>query len=266
MRPQKGEQLALRLLLAQHGVADVGAVEAGEEQPRLAQLQAAGDVLARLRVGGGGQRHARHAGKPRRQPGELQIFGAEIMPPLADAMRLVDGEERDLHPVQHLQEIRHHQPFGRDIEQVQPPRAQIGAHLRPLGPERLELIAAAARRVGAAPPPGRASARSAARRRCRPRAAQRRQLVTQRFAAAGRHQHDRVAAGDDMRDHRFLLPAKGGEPEQAVQHIAWVGNDVRWQGGGVWRWAIHAPGYNLRARQRNRDNRPHAARLRADRA
>ena len=66
-------------------------------------------------------------GKRSAEFGELQIFRAEIMPPLADAMRLVDGEQRDLHAVQHLQKVRHHQPFGRDVEQVQPPGAQIRA-------------------------------------------------------------------------------------------------------------------------------------------
>ncbi len=55
----------------------------------------AGDILARLRIGRGGEGDARNIGKALRQCGELQIFRPEIMAPLADAMRLVDGEERD---------------------------------------------------------------------------------------------------------------------------------------------------------------------------
>ena len=51
--------------------------------------------------------------------GELAILRAEVVAPLADAMRLVDGEQRDLDVREHLQEARRRQPLGRDIEQVE---------------------------------------------------------------------------------------------------------------------------------------------------
>ena len=44
-------------------------------------------------------------------------------------------------------------------------------------------------------------------------AQQRRDLVAQRLAAAGRHQHQRVAAADDVLDDLGLLPAKRGIAE-----------------------------------------------------
>ena len=50
--------------------------------------------------------------------------------------------------------------------------------------------------------------------------AQRRDLVADRFAGAGRKQHHRIAALDDVVDHRLLLAAEFGMAEDLVQHIA----------------------------------------------
>ena len=58
------------------------------------QLEALDDVGARQRVGGGGEGDARHAGIALGQHRELQVVLAEVVAPLADAVRLVDGEHR----------------------------------------------------------------------------------------------------------------------------------------------------------------------------
>ena len=50
-----------------------------------------------------------------------------------------------------------------------------------------------------------------------PVAQQRRNLVAQRLAAAGRHQHERVAAGGDVFDDRLLLAAELRIAEDAAQ-------------------------------------------------
>ncbi len=42
-------------------------------------------------------------------------------------------------------------------------------------------------------------------------------LITNAFAAAGRHQHQRVAAGDNVADDGFLGTAKAGEAEDAAE-------------------------------------------------
>ncbi len=51
--------------------------------------------LARLPVGGRGQRRHRHAAERLARLGEQAVFGPEIVAPLRDAMRLVDGEPAD---------------------------------------------------------------------------------------------------------------------------------------------------------------------------
>ena len=47
------------------------------------------------------------------------IFGAEIMAPLRDAMRLVDGEERDVGARQQIEAALLHQPLRRDIDEIE---------------------------------------------------------------------------------------------------------------------------------------------------
>ena len=57
-------------------------------------------------------------------------------------------------------------------------------------------------------------------------AQQRRQLIAQRLAAAGRHQHQAIAAVGDMADDRFLRAAKAGQAEHGIQHGERVGGDA----------------------------------------
>ena len=115
----EAQQLRARVVLVDDGVADVRPVEARDEDARLVQRQPPHDLVARLRVGGGGERDARHLGKALVQHRELQVFRAEVVPPLRDAVRLVDGEERELRLGERLEHARHHQALGRDVQQIQ---------------------------------------------------------------------------------------------------------------------------------------------------
>ena len=59
------------------------------------------------------------------------------------------------------------------------------------------------------------------------RAAEGGHLVADAFAAAGRHQHEGVAARHDMLDRLLLQAAKARETEDAVQDLGWVGERVQ---------------------------------------
>ena len=63
------------------------------------------DVLHDRRRGGGGERHPRHP-RPRQGPqlAELEVVGPEVVPPLRDAVRLVDDEVRQLAELDELLE------------------------------------------------------------------------------------------------------------------------------------------------------------------
>ena len=97
------EQLLAAVGLLNDLVTDVGAVERRDELHRVAKLQAVDDLGAGLRVGGGGQRDARHVGKLLVQHRQLDVLGPEIVAPLRDAMRLVDGEQRDLRGLEQVE-------------------------------------------------------------------------------------------------------------------------------------------------------------------
>ena len=77
------------------------------------------DVGPGARVGGRGQRQPRHVAMVVEQGAQLAIVGAEVMPPFADAMRLVDRDQRQRHLVDQPPEALGRRPLGRDIEQVE---------------------------------------------------------------------------------------------------------------------------------------------------
>ena len=63
------------------------------------------DVLHDRRGGGGGEREPRHP-RPRQGPqlAELEVVGPEVVPPLRDAVRLVDDEVSELAKLDQLLE------------------------------------------------------------------------------------------------------------------------------------------------------------------
>ena len=75
-------------------IADVGPVEAGDDQPVRRDSELGEDVGAGARVGGRGQREPRHLGMVVEQRPQLAIVGPEVVAPFADAMRLVDRDQR----------------------------------------------------------------------------------------------------------------------------------------------------------------------------
>ena len=113
------QYLALRVVLYPHAIADVGPVEAGHEQPRLIETELTDDVGSRDLVRRCGQGNARNRRKPVGQLGKLAVIRAEVVTPLADAMGLVDGEECNFHPIELVEEALAEQSLRRHIEQVE---------------------------------------------------------------------------------------------------------------------------------------------------
>ena len=89
------------------------------------------------------------------------IVGPEIMAPFADAMRLVDREQRDVGFLQQPRETLGRRPLGRDIEQVElghrAARRRIAARIVAGAGQRQRRESRSRRRCA----PGPASARSA---------------------------------------------------------------------------------------------------------
>ena len=229
---QKVHELATRLRLLGHAVADVRPVEAGDELRRLLQLQPAHDLPAGRGVGGGRDRDPRHPRPALVQQVQLDVFGPEVVPPLRDAVRLVDGKERNRHPLQQPQEALGQQPLRGHITEV-----QVAGQQRPLHPR---LFIPRQRRVQKGRPHPELPQRvhlilhQGDQRRDDdpgPRPQQRRNLVAQRLAAPGRHQHQGIAAAHHLLDDRLLRPAKARVAEDAVQDVQRVFVHRRVQSG-----------------------------------
>ena len=140
------------------------------------------------------------------------------MAPLADAMRLVDGDQADTDAAQHLHGTAGGQPFRGEVEQLQ--RAGFERL-----PDRLGLFGGVARGQRAGRDAGLAqSAHLVAHQRDQrrdhhghARAEQRRKLETERFAAAGGHDRQHVLAGRHGLDDLPLTGAESVESEHVPQ-------------------------------------------------
>ena len=175
-------------------IMDVGAIERGDELPGVVELQTGDDFIARLLVGGGGQRNARHVRKAFVQHGQLDVFRPEVMPPLRHAMRFVDGKQRNLRGLEQIEAARRHQALRCDIDQVD----AAGAH-QALDARRFFVGLGRIQERGAHAQFGQRI--HLILHQCDQRrddhadaiAQQGGNLVTQGLAAAGGHEHQRIA-------------------------------------------------------------------------
>ena len=85
------------LLSPRRTVSDrLGRSKEGDERCRFMQFQLVDDVGARNLIGGGSQRDDGNSREILFQDRQLGVFRAEIMSPMGDAMRFVDGNQRDV--------------------------------------------------------------------------------------------------------------------------------------------------------------------------
>ena len=143
-------QLAGQAIARMDGIADIGPVEAGDDEAVARDAELDEDILARVRVRGGGERQARDIGKFVQQRAQQAIVGAKIMAPFGHAMGFVDGEEGDLRRAQQVAEIFLTGAFGRDIEQIEIAIAQAILRFAPVGVHAGQAGGAQAHRIGGA--------------------------------------------------------------------------------------------------------------------
>jgi hypothetical protein len=214
----KAQQLRSRVAFLDHGVADVRPVEAADEDARCAERQAFDDVAARQPVGRCRQGDARHLRIALVQHVERQVVDAEIVAPLAHAMRLVDGEQAEqaarVQGVELAEHARRGQAFGRDIEQHQPTAQHLALDLLGFG-KRQRRIQESGVHAGHFERPDlivhQCNQRTHDHRHAMSGTVpgNRRHLVAEALAAAGGHQHQRIAAAAHVRDDLGLRAAKG---------------------------------------------------------
>jgi hypothetical protein len=81
--------------------------------------QPLGDVGPGRGIGRGGERHGLHVAERLARAREVAVLGPEIVAPLRDAVRFIDGEPPHAGALQCLDQPLHQQPLGRDEEQAQ---------------------------------------------------------------------------------------------------------------------------------------------------
>ena len=112
---------------------DVLPVEPAHQEERVAHAEPRHDLLAHGRRGGGGQGEDRRPPEDVRDGAEAQVVGPEVVPPLADAVRLVHDHERRLG----RRQLAHHVVIGellrREEEELQLVAAELRQRLGSLG-------------------------------------------------------------------------------------------------------------------------------------
>ncbi len=161
------------------------------------------NIGARGGIGGRGEGDRLHTAERGLHRAERGIFGTEVVAPLRDAMRLVDRQQRDLAALEKIERVCPDQPFRRDINQPQLAARDALEH----GAVFVGIVGGVERRGGDAIAAQLRDLVAHQRDQWRhhdgePVAQQRRKLVAQRLAAAGRHHRQHVAAvengGNDL--------------------------------------------------------------------
>ena len=142
-------------------------------------------------------------------------------------MRLVDRDQRQLDPGQPIKRARHQQAFRRHVQQIEQAVGEQAGGLAAL--VRIDL-AMQRRRGHAQLTQGRHLIVHQGDQwrydngcAC---PAEGRDLVAQALAPARRHQHQRVAPGQDLIDRRLLQAAECGETEDLPQYRLRIGSDA----------------------------------------
>ena len=112
-------ELPHSLVLGDHAIREVRAVEAGDKNGGVAELEMPDNVHADPLGGGRGERGDGHIRQQSPQAFELAVFRAKIVPPFRDAVRLVNREGGDVPGAEVLLPVVEHQPLGSGVEQAE---------------------------------------------------------------------------------------------------------------------------------------------------
>jgi hypothetical protein len=119
-RGGKVEDLLARLVLGLEGEVRLGRSKPRRKTSGASPSKQRVTISSRVSASAVAVKAASGTPSARRSVADAQVIGAEIMAPLADAMRLVHGDQADP-GAQHALRARGGQPLGRDVEQLQPP-------------------------------------------------------------------------------------------------------------------------------------------------
>ncbi len=228
-----------------HGEGEVRPIEAGDDALGAVDFERGEDVVLHERRRRGREGDGRRVAHVVAGAGDLEVVGAEVVAPLADAVRLVHGEERDASLGERAEERLVAEPLGRDVDEPNRP-----------APQRVEpgpLLLDRHRRVegdGRNPPPRQRihlilHQRDERRDHHRHTVEQaRRELVDERLPRPGRHHDERIVPGHDRGDGLALPPPERLEPEVLAERV--VDGGIRKHGSSGRHGGRHRRGENDR--------------------
>ena len=207
----QGEEEGLLLLWPADVEEEVGPVKPCDHLHRILEAQLGEDVLLDLRRGGGGEGgDHRPLGQAGQEVPDLQIAGAEVLPPLGDAVGLIHRHLGDGLLPHHGGKTLAEQPLRGHVEKLIRPPVDLPAH----PPEGLPVQGAVEE--------GRRDARllqgghlvlhqgdQGGDHQGEPRQQQGRDLIAQGLPPAGGHHPQSIPPGQDALDE-FLLPRPEG--------------------------------------------------------
>ena len=108
----------LLVLAPAHFKVEVGTVKARDMNPWILQMQEINDIVLDLRCSRGRKGADEWAaGQTRDKGGNLPVARAEVMSPLGEAVRFVDGDHGDFLPLDDVAEVVGIEPFRGDIDE-----------------------------------------------------------------------------------------------------------------------------------------------------
>ena len=106
------------------GEGEVRPVEAGDDALGVVDVERGEDVVLHERRRRGREGDGRRVAHVVAGAGDLEVVGPEVVAPLADAVRLVHGEERDAGLGERAEERLVAEPLGRDVDEPDGPAPQ----------------------------------------------------------------------------------------------------------------------------------------------
>ncbi len=213
---------------AMRAIAQVGPIKTGDNQRRLIQTQSMDNVLAHIIGSGGGERDGGRTAEPLTHFAELCIFRPKIVPPLADAVCLIDREQSRLEFFHQRLKPTCKKSLGGDVEQARVTVVQFRKRL-----PRLR------RRHGAGEHNRRQTAiaklhhlvfHQADQRRDddrEPALNHRRQLIAETLSRAGGHDAQHIFSAQNVFNDLALCGAEVVKPKEGLELLAEVGHRVR---------------------------------------
>jgi hypothetical protein len=202
---------------------DVGAAEAMDEAPLALQPELGGDVVLDDGSRGGSEPDDWRRPEQRQPLAEHPVLGAEVVPPLRDAVGFIHRDEHRLALGEHLGKTRNRQALGRDEKEIEPASQIVEANLPGRGAvaSRMDALGAQPK----LPQLGNLIFHEGDERRDHERRAasgQPGELVAEGFSCSSGHDEEDVLALHDRAADCFLIGAEGGEAEGFFEEDAQI--------------------------------------------